>query len=134
MRTDYKPGDPPLKDGTLVHYIDKDRGGEYRVIEHRRPERHSRMPLSISLEEAYPDGAAYIIHPVGVPYKLDNGYRSVIHVRRTSLRVSCPFTEAEEATAVRLGRDAGFVRMVLSTFEQEAGRLARERRESRKKD
>lgn len=85
--SDYTPGDEPVPVGTTVRY----EGGYYTVEAHGNPQDRSghyppRPPVP-SLEEAYPDGVAYVLWPVTVPRKMDNGHFGRSFVRRTSFTV-----------------------------------------------
>lgn len=84
VNTDYQPGDPPVPIGAVVRY--PTRNGElYTVAEHLNPQDHPHHTDPKTLMQAYPDGTAYHLWPLGMPRKLD--VESVIWVRRTSFRV-----------------------------------------------
>lgn len=85
--TDYEPGDFPVPIGVEVEYFGSQAHGRYVV--HGRVNVLEKLQLERpgALAEAYPDGAAYHLWPVGVPQKFGNRDQSVLFVRRTSFRV-----------------------------------------------
>ena len=87
--TDYKPDDPPVPVGSVVHYFGSWGDGQYEVDEHRTP----LLPYADAASH-YPDGVAYVLFPVGKRRTFGNVRdMSVVNVRRRSFRV---VTRAEE--------------------------------------
>lgn len=88
IETDYTPGDKPIPIGEIVLYAPDDSpiAGRYKVTDWDNPQEHPMPPPGLSLEEVYPDGAAYALWPEGVPRKFGFRHLSVSWVRRTSLR------------------------------------------------
>lgn len=87
--TDYKPGDPPVPVGTVVHYFGSRTHGAYEVIEHLNPSKYPARPLDANeIEWAFPDGTGYFLWPVGVPRKFGNRQHAIYWARRTSFRIA----------------------------------------------
>lgn len=89
-KTDYKPGDEPVPAGTWVFYQGSVAApGVYEVEGHMEPHLKPDWGLqTIPLNEAYPDGVAYALWPVGVARKFHNRHLSVLWARRTSFRIN----------------------------------------------
>jgi hypothetical protein len=84
--TDYTPGDDPVPIGTMVRY----EGADYEIEQHQNPQDHPVPPPSPpapTLDEAYPDGVAYYLWPIGRRKSMDNGQFMRHFVRRTSFCV-----------------------------------------------
>lgn len=89
----------PLAIGTVVDYHGSHTHGRYVVVEHHNPEDlFSDEEIVIAtfvhettLSEAYPDGVAYSILPVGMEYRFGNMRTyGISRVRRGSLTVAMP--------------------------------------------
>ena len=84
----------PVPVETVVLYHEK----PYVITGHQDPsmlfterEREIIESAHMTLAEAYPDGVAYAIFPVGMPWKVGNIRNYGIHrVRRGSLQVQAP--------------------------------------------
>ena len=88
MTTDYIPGDEPVPPGTVVLYAYPDGPPkEYTVVDHDDPHNHPHPPPEPPLAEAYPDGVAYYLWPVGLPRKFGFRDQAIGWVRRTSFTV-----------------------------------------------
>ena len=95
MGTDYEHGDDPVPVGTEVEYFGSGPHGRYKVFGHNEPMDHDELgpmarqheEIATELMEAYPDGKAYQLWPMGVPVKMDNGHHLLRFIRRTSFRV-----------------------------------------------
>lgn len=87
--TDYRPGDGPVPLDSYVEYLGNKRPrGLYVVQAHYSPnEVPERAQEEIQREDAYPDGVAYLLWPVGVPVGMDNHGCAVWWARRTSFRL-----------------------------------------------
>ena len=83
----YVEGDERVPVDAEVEYFGSRKHGRYLVDGHVDPASHPDPPQHMSLEEAYPDGVAYTLWPVGVPLKFGNRNQSVVFARRTSFRV-----------------------------------------------
>ncbi|MBD3004679.1 hypothetical protein [Streptomyces sp. 5-10] len=87
--TDYTPGDEPVPVGTVVDYANRE--GPQWIAGHDDPENRLKKwpppPPGFNLEEAYPDGVAYRLLPVGMPDKMGNRHYATAWVRRTSFRI-----------------------------------------------
>lgn len=102
VRTDYTPGDEPVPVGTVVWYgvLMSEREARFEVIDHLEPQKHPSPPPfpAPTLDEAYPDGVAYLLWRVGAPKKLGNRDGNEYGwVRRTSFRVADEDRKGEES-------------------------------------
>lgn len=85
---DYSPGDPPVPLGTEVEYFGSQAHGRYTVEQWLNPSNHpDYLKPGFDADEAYPDGVAYCLWPVGVPRKFGNRGQSGLYVKRRSFRV-----------------------------------------------
>lgn len=98
--TDYVSGDEPVPVGAVVKYsgVWDLEVRDYLVTEHADPQNHPNPPAAsyMTLEEAYADGVAYHLWPVGVPQKFGNRDQGVSWVRRTSFRRSASTTQEKK--------------------------------------
>lgn len=86
-KTDYQSGDVPVEDGTWVFYQGSGRPGVYVIDSHKVIADMPERERATYPEDAYPDGRAYNLWPIGVAHKMGNGDLSRVRVRRTSFRV-----------------------------------------------
>lgn len=80
----------PVPVGTLVEYGGSlDRHGRFEVAAHEDPADHPYRAVMDSkvLRDAYVDGVAYVLYPVGVERSTENYRQGISFVRRTSFRV-----------------------------------------------
>lgn len=86
--TDYRPGDKPVPEGTLVEYFGSREHGRYTVVEVHSPGDHPYQKLTEGdAKRYYPDGVAYDLWPVGVLRTFRHRDRGVYFARRTSFRI-----------------------------------------------
>lgn len=91
VRTDYTPGNDSVPVGAVVWYRPVASPGESRfeIIQHLKLEDHPNPPPfpPSALNDAYPDGVAYMLWRVGAAQKMDNRYgNEYTWVRRVSFR------------------------------------------------
>lgn len=81
----------PVPIGTVVKYGGtlEQRHGRFEVAAHEDPADHPYRAVmdSKTLRDAYVDGVAYVLYPVGVECSTENYRRGISFVRRTSFQV-----------------------------------------------